>query len=65
VVAPFSTVESVYRAANPSDSKLLEYYRKLDKAGQLNLKQRQRMNVLAAAERMRLAREKRDKVLNP
>ena len=65
VVAPFSTVESVYRAANPSDSKLLEYYRKLDRAGQLNLKQRQRMNVLAAAERMRLAREKRDKVLNP
>jgi hypothetical protein len=65
VVAPFSTVESVYRAANPSDSKLLEYYRKLDKAGQLNPKQRQRMNVLAAAERMRLAREKRDKVLNP
>jgi hypothetical protein len=65
VVAPFSTVENVYRAANPSDSKLLEYYRKLDKAGQLNLKQRQRMNVLAAAERMRLAREKRDKVLNP
>ena len=65
IVAPFSSVESVYKAANPSDSKLLEYYRKLDRAGQLNLKQRQRMNVLAASERMRLAREKRDKVLNP
>jgi hypothetical protein len=61
VVAPVSTVTGVMKKAAPSDRKLLEYYRKLDKAGQLNRAQRQRLNVLAARERIRLAQERRAK----
>lgn len=63
VVAPVTTVTGVLKKAAPSDRKLLEYYRKLDKAGQLNSTQRQRLNVLAARERIRLAQERRAKQL--
>jgi hypothetical protein len=63
VVAPVSTVTGVAAKAKPSDRKLLEYYRKLDKAGELTPKQRQRLNVLAARERIRLAQERREKQL--
>jgi len=63
VVAPTTTVTGVLKKAAPSDRKLLEYYRKLDKAGQLNAAQRQRLNVLAARERIRLAQERRAKQL--
>ena len=63
VVAPVTTVTGVLKKAAPSDRKLLEYYRKLDKAGQLNAAQRQRLNVLAARERIRLAQERRAKQL--
>jgi hypothetical protein len=57
VVAPVSTVTSVIEKARPADRKLLEYYRKLDKAGKLNARQAQRMSELAARERERRALE--------
>jgi hypothetical protein len=58
VVAPFSTVSSVAREANPGDTKLLKRYRELNKAGTLNAAQRVRMEVLAQRERIRLNAEK-------
>jgi hypothetical protein len=58
VVAPFSTVSSVAREANPGDTKLLKRYRELNKAGTLNAAQRVRMEVLAQRERIRLNTEK-------
>jgi hypothetical protein len=63
VVAPATTVTGVLKKAAPSDRKLLEYYRKLGRAGELTAKQRQRLNVLAARERIRLAQERREKQL--
>ena len=58
VVAPFSTVSSVAREANPGDTKLLKRYRELNKAGTLNAAQRVRMEVLAQRERIRLNAER-------
>jgi hypothetical protein len=65
VVAPLASVTGVMEKAAPSDRKLLEYYRKLDKAGQLSPKQRQRLNVLAARERIRLAQQRRERETAP